>query len=553
MARLGPGRAILVRAARGAGLRFFVVDREAEPARAVCTLRGAFQEAPEGRAMRGLVPSSLQITTIKAKLDDFEADLQGTAAQIATLAASYQRRTKEVADAKEELQMLETQRALAASAAAQEATAQSDTSNLVYAALQAKTPSGGVVPHQLQQKVQSQADTCDELQQQHEQAMATQAATLSAPAAAVTPRQQLQPLSAKAAPLQAPPLFAAEASPQPETPQHIPASQLDFGIEPMFSPASADPSRLTGIRLEAPGLPEVQAWASYPLSLRRPVCLDVQGGSDILASALNEAAESRQAALLCADSLLVDAVEPLRKQQQSILDFGHFAQDMSQATHLIMGLQDPPAGFHIVLSLKGSLAAAISLCGLLQAGAAAGAPSAGAADQAIGTAPQDLVKTSSTSARRASQRRTNPGLRGFKHLTKEVSAGPEYGLATLTHGGRPPPISGMRSVVPAAFLEVKQANISDTTSKSPYLLRFQGTSTMGLLWGPCRARIQCAAKSFAASRASTWDEVHNGRLVLIAEQQADLIAQLLLMIGRLGFMPSQIQAVISVLITKRKQ
>eukprot|EP00959_Pyramimonas_sp_CCMP1952_P367362 7694300-Pyramimonas_sp.AAC.1 len=61
-----------------------------------------------------------------------------------------------------------------------------------------------------------------------------------------------------------------------------------------------------------------------------------------------------------------------------------------------------------------------------------------------------------------------------------------------------------------------------------------------------------AAKSFPLRIASTWDGLHPRHFALITEQLADLVAKQLLIIERLGFMPAQIQAIISVLAVKHK-
>ncbi|CAK0895626.1 unnamed protein product [Prorocentrum cordatum] len=164
------------------------------------------------------------IISLKAKLTDLEEDLQTTADQIAELASHYQSRVKEIKDAREGLHMLEAQRAMAAIAATQKASASSDISELVYAALKAKIPAGGSMPAALQQQVQTLAATFNEMQHQHEAALAQQTAQLVATTAASSAAAGAQP---KASSSQAPPMFAAP----PATLQMPPAGAAEQPVD----------------------------------------------------------------------------------------------------------------------------------------------------------------------------------------------------------------------------------------------------------------------------------------------------------------------------------
>ena len=117
-------------------------------------------------------------------------------------------------------------------------------------------------------------------------------------------------------------------------------------------------------------------------------------------------------------------------------------------------------------------------------------------------------------------------------------------------------VKGRWSGRPSSILEgeaERLANIWDTQDKqqnNPVPRDIDDSVALGPMNGKI---LQEAARSFSVTAASTWDGVHPRHLALITEPQADIVAQLILLIESLGYMPSQIQAISSVLILKHKQ
>ncbi|CAK0851373.1 unnamed protein product, partial [Prorocentrum cordatum] len=139
----------------------------------------AKMEALRGKSL-GQQTQSLhdQVQIAKQKVEGFQHELVDIATQISTLAAQYKTQSKELAGTKDELQQLEAQRAMAAHAAAQQASENIGISEMV----------------------QDLANTFDQLKRQHESAAADSASSKPAP-----------PLPA---PTQPPPFFSA---PTPES------------------------------------------------------------------------------------------------------------------------------------------------------------------------------------------------------------------------------------------------------------------------------------------------------------------------------------------------
>eukprot|EP00959_Pyramimonas_sp_CCMP1952_P353381 7403629-Pyramimonas_sp.AAC.1 len=93
-----------------------------------------------------------QINVIKNKLATYETELDELATTIEKMAEEYKSKLHDQTEARQELQMLEAQRAVAASAAAQEVSADSNVQGLLSAALQSKIPEGGCIPPALTAK-----------------------------------------------------------------------------------------------------------------------------------------------------------------------------------------------------------------------------------------------------------------------------------------------------------------------------------------------------------------------------------------------------------------
>ena len=220
------------------------------------------------------------------------------------------------------------------------------------------------------------------------------------------------------------------------------------------------------------------------------------------------------------------------------------------------GLQDSPEEFTTVESLR-LLAAALQLGELLLADAAAGVLSAGPADHAINNILQDLDR--GIYSERKQQRadickswasRVQTSLQGGVGWAHRWTRNLEAWKPATTY------VKGRWSGRPSSVLEgeaERLAKIWDTQDKqhnNPVPRDIDDSVALGPMNGKI---LQEAARSFSATAASTWDGVHPRHLALITEQQADIVAQLMLLIESLGFIPSQIQAIISALRLKHKQ
>ncbi|CAK0834809.1 unnamed protein product [Prorocentrum cordatum] len=339
--------------------------------------------------------------------------------------ATYQYRTKKVKDAREELQLLEAQRAMAATAAAQEASAQSDISELVYAALRTKIPTGGPMPATFQQQVQTLAATFNEMQHQHEAAVAQQSAQLGATTAASSAAAGAQP---KAPPLQAPPMFAAppaaiQMPPAGAADQPVDVDQDDENDAMDFAGfgcgGKRTPSQLQGTAtlMDANGDAETAnnvkdavaamsaATASFNANYEKVNGVAILVRDHLGFGVGKPKSQSILDYFLASDPLAekIDKVQtwakyPPAPRRPVCADFGGGDSFMipvlakpqklpssapvgPQVTHQIAGPHGPPDEFHAIHDLKARLQTVTQWCELLLADIAAGVALEGATDQ----------------------------------------------------------------------------------------------------------------------------------------------------------------------------